>query len=72
MQIARAKIIRPPMAVVMLEGSRFEKGDMLSTVYTVHYIQIKQKRNLAAGICGFGTGGEPGWWTTALCVLCRL
>lgn len=66
MQFARAKIIRPPMAMVMLEGSRFEKGDMLRTVYTVHYIQIKQKRNLAAGICGFGIGGEPGW-TTALC-----
>lgn len=27
---------------------------------TVHYIQLKQKRNLAAGICGFRTGGEPG------------
>lgn len=61
MQIARAKIIRPPMAMVMLEGSRFEKGDIAAcAMYTVHYIQLKQKRNLAAGICGFGTGGEPG------------
>lgn len=73
MQIARAKIIRPPMAMVMLEGSRFERRILrLSTVCvhsTLYPAQTKKKISLRQFAVS-GTGGESGWTTAQRCVAC--
>lgn len=59
MQIARAKIIRPPMAMVMLEGSRFEKGDIAAcAMYTVTQYTISSSNKKEISLREFAVSGQ--------------